>query len=716
MAVKHDIESGHNNKKALINRARTVGWLLFLLAILVFIKLIRVQYYDKFKGKTWAEYALQNDLKLDTIPATRGNIYSSDNSLLATSLPYYYVGFDTKVADSVYFNNHIDQLCSLLARSFGENTASGYKARIMKYRKSKTKRYLRLKSRQITHLDREKIKLWPFFNKDRKGGGGKFETIYRRYKPYSPMADRTIGGIDPHTGRGYIGIEASFDKELEGKAGVGWVEVVEGGMKIPVGDAFNVQPEPGRDIYTTLDMNFQDMAEIALRKKLTEMQADFGSVIVMEVATGEIKVMANLTRRGDERYEEVFNYALAGSNDPGSTFKLATMMALLEETKMNPDQVMVNTGSGAMRFRNHMIRDAHRGGFGNITASQVLEKSSNIGIVMLMQRYFANKPDKYLQYLKQFHLTAPTGIQMKGEKPPLIRDRSSKHWSNYSLYFMAHGYEMQMTPLQTLTFYNAVANDGYWVRPMIVREIRNAEEVEDKREPYVEEKPICTPETIRKVKKMLEGVVQNGLAKNIKSDLYQIAGKTGTARKLINGIYTEGKNYTSFAGYFPADKPKYSCIVVIDNPKSAGADYTRYAGSVAAPVFKEVADRIYAQEVGIQRPVRDSVPEVSKDVMWAGRSADLNVISRELKMSQVPDDAEYAAGSLYKKGKTKWKPRSIQDEDVPDLQGMAMRDALYILENKGFRVTFKGAGKVVEQSLPPGTNKSGGKTILLTLQ
>ena len=714
--MKNDVESGQNNKRALINRARVIGWCLVGLAILVFAKLIRVQYYDTFKGKTWAEYSVKNDLKLDTIPAMRGNIYSRDNSLLATSLPYYFVGFDTKVADSAYFYNNIDQLSHLLSKSFGEHSASEYKSKIMRYRLSKNKRYLRLKAKEISHLDREKIKKWPFFDKSRKGGGGKFETIYKRYKPFSPMADRTIGGTDPKSGRGYIGIEASFDKKLEGKAGIGWIEMVEGGIKIPVGDALNVQPEAGRDIYTTLDMNYQDMTEIALRRKLTEMDADFGSVVIMEIATGEIRAMANLTKRPNGKYEEVFNYALAGSNDPGSTFKLATMMALLEETKLDPDKVTVNTGSGTLRFRNHNIRDAHRGGFGTITASQVLEKSSNIGIVLLMQRYFANKPDAYLNYLKQFHLTSPTGIHMKGEKAPLIRDRSSKLWSNYSLYFMAHGYEMQMTPLQTLTFYNAVANDGYWVRPMLVREVRNAEKIEDKMEPYVEEKPIASPETIRKVKKMLENVVANSLTKSVKQDLYTIAGKTGTARKLINGIYTEGKNYTSFAGYFPADKPKYSCIVIVDTPKSKGADYTRYAGSVAAPVFKEVADRIYAYDVTIQKPVRDSIPEKSRDMKWAGKSSDLRVISEKLKLPAVPEDADYAVGSIVDKGKPRWKTLQVNSRDIPDLQGLPMRDALYLLENRGYRVTFKGSGKVIEQSLPPGVNKTGVKTILLTLQ
>lgn len=714
--MKGDVESGLNNKKALINRAWHFGALLFVLAIAIFAKLIRVQYYDTFKGKTWEEYSVKNDLKLDTIPAMRGNIYANDNKLLATSLPYYFVGLDTKVADSAYFFSNVELLANLLAKHFGENTAEGYRNKIMRYRNSKNKRYLRLKGKVVSHLEREQIKEWPFFTKEKKGGGGKFETIYKRYKPFSPMADRTIGGTDPKTGRGYIGIEASFEKQLEGKSGIGWIEMVEGGLKIPVGNALNVQPEPGLDIYTTLDMDFQDMAEIALRRKLTEMDADFGSVVVMEIATGEIRVMANLTKRPDGKYEEIFNYALAGSNDPGSTFKLVTMMALLEETKMNPDQVTVNTGTGAYRFRSNIIRDAHRGGFGTITASEVLEKSSNIGIVMLMQRYFANKPDKYLSYLRKFHVTDPTGIHMKGEKYPFMRDRTSKLWSNYSMYYMAHGYESQMTPLQTLAFYNAVANDGYWVRPMIVKEIRNGDQVVDKIPPYVEEKPICSPETIRKLKKMLEGVVNKGLAKNIKSELYSIAGKTGTARKLINGQYAEGKNYTSFAGYFPADKPKYSCIVIVDNPKSTGADYTRYAGSVAAPVFKEMADRIYAYDIAIQKPVKDSVRQETEGIHFAGRTSDLKVISEELNLAEVPEGNEYVAGAVRPNSKATWKSRSVGTRDVPDLSGFTMRDALFILENKGFRVTFKGSGKVVEQSLPPGTNKSGIKSILLTLQ
>ncbi|HEV7351220.1 penicillin-binding protein [Telluribacter sp.] len=708
-------EGGQNNKQALIYRARTVSGFLLLLAVVVFVKLIRVQFYETFKGKKWSAYAEQNDLKLDTIPAMRGNIYSSDGSLLATSLPYYYVGLDVKASSEAYFDKNIDALVNKLVRHFGEYSAERYKQRIVAIRRSKRSRYLRLKSREISYLEREKVLDWPFFRREKGGGGGKFETVYRRYEPFMPMADRTIGGLNPRTGKGWVGVEASFDKKLSGRNGVELVERVEGGVRIPVGDALNIRPEPGLDVYTTLDMNFQDMAESALRRTLRQYQADYGCVVVMEVATGEIRAMANLTRRGDQDYREVFNYALAGSTDPGSTFKLPTMMAILEETGLDPNREWVNTGDGLVHYRSVKIEDTKRGGHGNITAREVMEKSSNVGVHLLMEKYFYHKPDKYLQYLKQFHLTTPTGIHMKGEKPPLIRDRTSKQWSRTSLTFMSYGYELQMTPLQTLTLYNAVANGGYWVRPMMVRQIRNAEEVVDQLEPYVEETPLCSPQTIRKVQQMLEGVVERGTARNISASHYRIAGKTGTAQKLVNGRYMVGRYSTSFAGYFPADKPKYSCIVVIDSPRGFSKEQL-YAGSVAAPVFKEVADRIYAYDISMHKPTREKPAEIAKTVKWVGKSNELSAISKALNLTPLPEGEEWVQGAVASAGKVTWQARPVERPDVPDLRGMALRDALYILENKGFRVSFKGAGKVVEQSLPPGSKVSGQKSILLTLQ
>ena len=713
--MKSSNGGGQNNKQALITRARTIALGLGVFAVLVFVKLIRVQFYETFKGKKWSAYAEQNDLKLDTIPAMRGNIYSSDGSLLATSLPYYYVGLDVKAPSDEYFNEHIDDLVELLVRHFGEYSAERYKQRIVAVRRSKRSRYLRLKSREISYLEREKVLTWPFFRREKGGGGGKFETVYRRYEPFTPMADRTIGGLNPRTGKGWVGIEASFDTKLAGRNGVELVERVEGGVKIPVGDDMNIRPEPGLDVYTTLDMNFQDMAESALRRTLQQYQADYGCVIVMEVATGEIRAMANLTKRGDQDYREVFNYALAGSTDPGSTFKLPTMMAIIEETGIDPTREWVNTGNGLMYYRRVKIEDTKRGGHGNITAKEVMEKSSNVGIHLLMQKYFYHQPDKYLQYLKKFHLTAPTGIHMKGEKPPLIRDRSSKQWSRTSLTFMSYGYELQITPLQTLTLYNAVANNGHWVRPMMVRQIRNAEEIVDQLEPYVEETPLCSPQTIRKVQDMLEGVVQRGSARNISASHYRIAGKTGTAQKLVNGQYVVGRYSTSFAGYFPADKPKYSCIVVIDSPRGFSREQL-YAGSVAAPVFKEIADRIYAYDITMHKPTTRKPAETGKIVQWVGKGTEQEAISKALDLTPLPASEEWVQGTVATAGDVRWQARPVEQPDVPDLRGMSLRDALYILENKGFRVSFKGAGKVVDQSLPPGSKVSGQKNILLTLQ
>lgn len=712
--MKRNVDTGMNNKKALIIRARVVGGVLFVMAICVFIKLIRVQFYETFKDKKWSEYATQNDLKLDTIPAMRGNIYSSDSSLLATSLPYYYVGFDVKTPSKAYFDANIDQLASLLAKNFGDYSEEKYKERILRVRNKKSTRYLRLKQKEITYLERKKVLNWPFFRREKGGGGGKFETVYRRNEPFSPMADRTIGGLSSKTGKGEVGIEASFETKLAGINGVALVERVGDGVKIPVGANMNIRPEPGYDIYTTLDMNFQDMAESALRETLIQYQADYGCVVVMEVATGEIRAMANLTKKNGG-YHEVFNYALAGGSDPGSTFKLPTMMAVIEETGMDPNKEWVDTGEGNFKFRGLNIADTKNGGHGSITVQQVMEKSSNIGVHLLMQRYFYSQPDKYIEYLKKFHLTNRTGIHMAGEKPPLIRDRHSKLWSKTSLTFMSYGYEMQVTPLQMLTIYNAVANNGYWVRPMIVREIRNGKTVVDKLEPYVEETPLCSPATIDKSRKLLEGVVERGTARNIRSEHYSIAGKTGTAQKLIDGKFVVGRYSTSFAGYFPADKPKYSCIVVVDSPRGFNKEQL-YAGSVAAPVFKQVADRIYAYDISMHKPAEIEKNDELKPVKWVGRADELTAISEAFKLKEVPEGAQWVQGSLMAKGQVGWKPREVDEKEVPDLRGMALRDALYIMENKGFRVAFKGGGKVASQSIAPGSKILGQKNIFLTLQ
>ncbi|WP_373514383.1 penicillin-binding protein [Persicitalea sp.] len=731
-------KSTTNEKQALMNRAYVVAVVLMLLSVVVAGRLVWIQYFAVFQDKTWGERAAASNMRMDTVQAMRGNIYANDGSLLATSIPYYFVELDAKYPDSTYFADHLDALSDSLAQVFGRRTRNGYRAMIRRTRDGKSST-LRLHNRAVSYRTRERIMSWPFFRrgddkledangklKYRKTMAGKFTTEYRRYRPFSPMADRTVGTVDSETGRGRVGLEASFNRQLAGTNGANWVQVLPRGVRLPVSDEFNLRPETGSDIHTTLDINFQDVAESSLKKALEKYQANYGCVIVMEVATGKIKALSNLTRKGPNRFVDDRNYALAMGADPGSTFKLATMMAVLEETGIDPDKVWVNAGSGRLVYRGLAINDAHRGGFGSLTASQVLEKSSNIGTHLLMQKYFYSQPDKYLAYLEKFRLKNRTGIHMQGEAAPFIRDRNSKLWGKTSLTPMSYGYDMRLAPIQILALYNAVANQGYWVRPMIVEQVRSSSEIVNTYEPYVTSSPICSERTIKLVQGMLEGVVQRGTAPGLKASPYRVAGKTGTAQKIVNGKYMARRGLrVSFVGYFPADRPKYSCMVLVDNSLAGGSDL--YAGEVAAPVFKQVADRIYAYDLSLHAPAPlDPVGDPSP-IKWTGRADEVDVMAKVLNLSTPPEPAtdsggmsadsnRWVQGSTAGEGKTKWATRPVDKAEVPDLRGMPLRDALYIMENKGFRVGFKGSGKVVTQSLEPGVSVSGAKRIMLGLK
>ena len=718
--MKRQDEPKKNEKEALIRRAYLISACLVLFAIAVAVKLVRAQYYETYKGKTWAEHAVEDHLMLDTVRAMRGNIYASDGSLLATSLPFYTLGFDPCVADSAYFTQNVGKLADSLAHFLRFNSSSYYKQLFTRYRRDSIQ-YVRLSKQMLDYNAKQRIEKWPFFkNKKMKGSKGLIlQAENRRHRPLSPMADRTVGTLNTSTGHGLVGLEASFDKQLAGTDGIRWVEAISRDVRIPIGDEINVRPEPGYDIHTTLDINFQDVAESALKQALEKYQANFGCVIVMEVATGKIKAMSNLTRRAAGLYVDNRNYALTLGVDPGSTFKLATMMAVLEETGIDPDKVWVDTGKGRLVYRNITIEDAHTGGFGSLTASQVLEKSSNIGTHLLMQKYFYKNPDRYIYYLDKFRLRNRTGLHMAGESAPLIRDRKAKEWSpKTSLTYMSYGYEMRLAPIQILTLYNAVANRGYWVRPMIVDQVRNSSEIINSFEPYVDPNPICSERTALLLREMLEGVVQRGTAPYLKQSVFRMAGKTGTAQKIVNGRYQKSKGLrTSFVGFFPANRPKYSCFVLVDNALGGSSDL--YAGEVAAPVFKQVADRIYAYDLDLHEPTRLKPAETAPRVAWSVKADEVSILAEALNLTAPPTIAD-STGWLFAqtgtKGNTQWKTRKVEDTGVPDLRGMSLRDALYIMENKGYRVSFKGTGKVVTQSLEPGTTPSGQKSIMLSLK
>ncbi|GAB3985774.1 penicillin-binding protein [Spirosoma daeguense] len=702
-----------NIKADIIERANHVFFFVIVLAVGVLFRLVYVQYLHRdLKGNFWRERVATTVIQRDTIRAMRGKIYAVNNNLLATSLPTYVVGIDPMMAKKEYFDKKIDSLGLLMSQIFRDRTAEDY-TDMVRHARANKRRYVLLNRRRVTFQERQKMLKWPFFRTSAKvaARGGVLRPYYERYHPFGQMAERTIGNLDAKTGRGLIGIEASFQPELAGKNAVGLVEALSGGVRKPVNDGPDMTPEPGMDLYTTIDVNFQDIAESSLRSALEKYNAAKGCVIVMEVATGEIRAIANLTKQ-DDHYVENFNHALAGRTDPGSTFKLATMMALLEEKAISLNQP-VATGNGSRMYHNLRITDAKRGGAGTITARQVFEKSSNVGTHLLMQSYFYSRPRLYCQYLSKFHLTQPTGIHMKGEAIPVVRNPDMKGWSKVSLTSMSYGYEMQITPLQMLAFYNAVANGGRWVRPMLVKQIKRGDELIQDNKPYTLSETICSRQTARLVQSLLRGVVTEGTAKHINNPHYAIAGKTGTAQKIVNGRYQVGKYYTSFIGYFPADRPKYSMITVVDTPQGDNIDLL-YAGSVAAPVFKSVADRIVASDIKMHAPMRaGSSRPVSTTGLLAGYADDLHTISATMNLRNEPSTEGWVESSQG----GRWKSRPTRSSEVPDVRGLTLRDAVYLLENRGFRVSVEGRGKVKEQSVSPGVGiaKVAGRAISLKL-
>lgn len=712
-----------NIKEEFLSRSRHAFYALVLLGIGLLSKLVYVQYFDTFKKKgetepkRWIARIEGFQFKQDTLRAKRGDIYARDGSLLATSLPTYEVGVDPNVAKDDYFNAKVDSLGLILSSTFRDKSAREY-TNLVKAARQSGRKYLLLNRRRVSFQERQRLLEWPFFRRTKKlsARGGGLRAYYERYHPYGQMALRTVGDLNPKNGQGQMGLEASFQPELAGKNAVGLVEILAGGVRKPVDDGPEMKPEPGLNLYTTLDVNFQDIAETALKGALERYNADRGSVIVMEVKTGEIRALANLTRQNGG-YVENFNHALAGRTDPGSTFKLATMMALLEEKAVTPGK-MIHTGNQAVRYHGMLVADSKGGASGSITAQQVFEKSSNVGIHLMMASYFYSRPDLYCRYLRQFRLNKPTGIHMRGEAPPVMRNPDMKGWSKTSLTFMSYGYEMQLTPLQMLTFYNAVANNGYWVRPMLVKQVKLAGEVVEETTPYVTPEPIAKPETIRLVKRMLEGVVDHGTARNIRNDNYSIAGKTGTAQKIVNGLYQKGRYYTSFIGYFPADNPKYTMLTMVDNPHGENVNLL-YAGSVSAPVFKEVADRIFSYDVDIHAPMRtrrtDHPTRFVPQLASAGYAEDLHTISAELNLDSQPAAEGWVRRPAGGQNSA-WQSTPVRKDRIPDVRGLTLRDALPLLENRGLRVAVQGRGKVQEQSLEPGLALAGNRQIILTLQ
>ncbi len=672
---------------------------------------VRIFYLQNINGEKWKKKGKDNGLAFRSITAMRGNILAEDGSLLATSTMFYQLAIDPTVSDDEIFNKGIDSLALMLSKVFGEKSAKDIKTELLLARQEKRK-YKQLLEKPLTYQQRNIALKFPILREGRRKGGLIMEKTQQRLRPFGDLAKRTVGFIQEDTG-GLVhgrGLEYTYHAQLAGTNGEAIFQRISGDAWKPIGDGEQIRPEDGVDLITTIDIHLQEMVDKSLRQALIRNNADYGCVILMEVQSGEIKAIANLGKENGE-YVENNNYAVGdmGLSEPGSTFKIATMAALLEETNIALTDT-VQTGNGKYKFTETAeMTDVREGGHGKITVKEIFEKSSNIGTSKMVFKYFREKPEKFYEYLEKFHLTKPLGFQMSGEANPMIKKPNDKSWSATSLPWMSVGYELRLAPIHTLAFCNALANNGKLLQPLIVKSLMRGDKVIESFVAKTLESKVVSDKTLTTMRALMEGVVERGTASNIKTSEYRIAGKTGTAEKVEKGVYTE-KHYTSFVGYFPADNPKYSCIVVIDNPKTE----SQYGALVSAPVFKEVADFAYRSYL-MNNEFKKTVTYLKPPLIRGGNMLDIKTISNELGFkSEGKVESEWAFGRV-RSDSLLLSTNKVFDSLIPNVVGMTLKDAIFLLENRGLSVAFYGKGKISHQSLRPGVKITKGSKIVLTL-
>lgn len=702
-------------KKDIAWRVYLTYFMVCLFALVIVVKAASIQLLE---GDQLREKVQNLTLKEMNIEAVRGNIYATDGSLLATSVPIYEVRFDPNadaITDAI-FNENIDSLSWHLSHLFGDKSLSAYRQSLINARND-GERY-HLIRRRVKYTELKELKNFPIFRRGRYKGGLIYIQQNKRQMPFQVLAARTIGyereGVSP------VGLEGAYSEVLKGVDGRRMMQKISGGVWMPVGDDNEIEPEDGRDIYTTIDVNLQDVAESALLKQLQTHKADHGCVVLMEVETGAVKAIANLKRNKDGSYFEGYNYAIGESTEPGSTFKLPALITALEDGYVDMED-MINCGDGSMQYYDRTMYDSNHddGGWGKITVQRVFEVSSNIGMAEIISRAYAQNPQKFIDRLNEMGLRNPLGIEIAGEGKPFIKNTTHESWSGISLAWMAHGYEVQQTPLQILTFYNAVANDGKMVKPKFVEKITKGRKVVEEVPTIVLNNKICSQETIDRVKKALEGVVENGTASNLRNADYKIAGKTGTAQ-IANKNYgysyqSRVSHQASFVGYFPADNPQYSCIVVVNAP----SQHVYYGNLVAGPIFKEVADKVYANSLEMHEPLTKNTHFLASSAIpysKHGKKSNIEGIFRDLNipMMSKAKDADWIVTQTGDSSVT-LSPRIVRERLVPNVVGMGLRDAVFLLENHGLQVSVEGRGMVKEQSVLPGKIVREGMQIKILL-
>ncbi|MCD4737103.1 MAG: transpeptidase family protein [Bacteroidales bacterium] len=699
----------NNIKSDILWRVILVYSVILLMGLAIIAKLIHIQLVEREGLIVETE---EQNLRYFKVEAVRGNIYSDDGNLLVTSVPVFNIRMDvaSPLISDTYFEENVGKLATRLSGLFRDKKIWEYERDLRKQRK-KGNRYYIIK-RRVTYNELKQLRAFPIFERGKYKGGLIAIPGSKRKKPYGLMAERTLGYANETEGI-FVGLEGAYSEMLRGTEGQQLKRRINNGDWRPVFDENEIDPQNGKDIITSINIHLQDVAETSLYSHLMEHEAEWGCAVLMEVETGYIKAIANLTRDSlTGEYKEIYNHAVGTSIEPGSTFKLASVLAMIEEGLINLDD-SVYVGNGVVRYANLEIKDVHAPEKKWITLREAFEASSNVGISKLVNNLFSEFPSKYTDQLYQLSLNEQLGIDIPGEGKPFLKNTESDDWTGVSLPFMSIGYELMLTPIQLLTFYNAIANDGVRVKPLFVKQIGQAGMIVEERSVEVLNSSICSDETILKMRELLEGVVERGTAKKLKNPYYKVAGKTGTAQIAINGRYDK-KNYNaSFVGYFPAGNPKYSCIVVVSKPSTG----RYYASSVAVPVFKEIADKVYSTNLDIHQHLPDTVDKTDYPVWAIGNRMDLEEIYNTLSipLDTLSTTADWAV-SVISGDAVMLKTRTIPVGSIPNVKGMGLRDAIYVLESMGMDVTVRGRGKVRKQSVEPGKQVRQGDKITIYLE
>ncbi len=698
---------------------RDILWRVYLSYILVVAACVAIfgkaVYIQQVQGKHWRSMSDSLHQHVAEIDAERGTIYSEDGQMLSTSIPQFDIYMDFRVAalrekNGLLFRSNIDSVSESLADLFKDKSAGEYKSILEQGYKDREGYFLLRK--KISFREYEQLRRFPLFRMGRYKSGMIAMEKTIRLNPYQMLAFRTIGLARDSN---MVGLERTYDSLLKGRNGKQTVRTIAGGVNVPIDDTYEIEPETGKDIVSTIDVFIQEIAENALMKMMISNEAEHGCALVMEVKTGKIKAIANLGRRNDGSYWEDFNYAINPS-EPGSTFKLATMMALLEDKKVRLTD-MVNLEGGTWRINGQTIFDSEQHGLYETTVKQAFEKSSNVGMAKMAWNNYGNNPRQFFRHLSKMRMDTLTGIDLTGERNPVIIRPGNKLWGPTTLPWMAFGYNLSVTPLQTLSLYNAVANKGKLMRPYLVSAVKDEGVLLREIQPFTIDDQICSEQTLQQLNACLQGVCTAGTAaKLFKNTPYQVAGKTGTAL-VANGKmgYADQIYQSSFAGFFPAENPQYTCLVVIKNKPHA---VLHYGADVAGPVFKEIADRLYSTYIRLDKTnLVKQLRRDSSNYQYSGSKKDIAFITSKLQLP-FRDSTNGPALWTYLSGNASQVMLSSRKEiknAMPALKGMGLKDVVYLCENFGLKVNVKGRGKVAAQSILPGEPIARGQVITIEL-